>query len=418
MIKAVKGTRDLLPPGIAVWNHVETVSREVFRTYNYQEIRTPIFEETTLFSRGVGEETDIVTKEMYTFADRDGSSLTLRPENTASVIRAYIEHRLDQIPGLQKLFYIGPMFRRERPQKGRYRQFSQIGAEVIGSDSPAIDAEVIEMVCGLLDACGVQGYKLLINSVGTPTSRPAFVEALRQRLLPVQDKLSADSQRRLETNPLRILDSKAPEDQEFIEALPSIHEYLDEESKTHFARVREYLEDRGIAYTVTPRMVRGLDYYTRTTFEIVHEGALGSQNSVLGGGRYDGLAESLGSKVAAPGIGFSIGEDRLVMTVEEAQPGKYGHVLDAYLAPLDEVSFRHCSLVARDLRRAGEAVELAPAGKLKRALELANKLNARFAVLVGSDEVAQGKYSLKNMRTGEQSSVAREDLIKHICLKD
>ncbi|WP_031500352.1 histidine--tRNA ligase [Bryobacter aggregatus] len=414
-IKAVKGTRDLLPPAISVWNHVEAVSRRLFQSYNYQEIRTPIFEETALFARGVGAETDIVTKEMYTFEDRDGSSLTLRPENTASVIRAYIEHRLDQIPGLQKLFYIGPMFRRERPQKGRYRQFSQIGAEVIGSDSPVVDAEVIEMVCALLDACGVSGYKLMINSVGTKESRPAFVNAIREQLLPVVDKLSADSQRRLETNPLRILDSKAPEDQPYIEALPSIHEYLDEDSRVHFARLREYLEDRSIAYTVTPRMVRGLDYYMRTTFEIIHEGALGSQNSVLGGGRYDGLAESLGGRVPAPGIGFSIGEDRLVMTVDEAQPGQFGHTLDCFIAPLDESSFRHVSLIARELRRDGIVVELAAAGKVKRAMELANKLSARFALLVGEQEVANGQYSLKNMKTGEQISVPREDLKKHIC---
>ena len=415
MIKAVKGTRDILPPSISVWNQVERISRQVFNTYNYQEIRTPIFEETALFSRGVGEETDIVTKEMYTFKDRDDSLLTLRPENTASVIRAYIEHRLDQIPGLQKLFYIGPMFRRERPQKGRYRQFSQIGAEVIGSESPAVDAEVIEMVCNLLDACGVTGYKLMLNSVGTPQSRPAFVEAIRQQLTPVIDQLSPDSQRRLETNPLRILDSKAPEDQAFIDALPSIHDYLDEDSRTHFARVREYLEDRGIAYTINPRMVRGLDYYTRTTFEIVHEGALGSQNSVLGGGRYDGLAEALGSRVAAPGIGFSIGEDRLVMTVEEAHPGKYTHTLDLFIAPMDEPSFRHSSLIARDLRNDGLVVELAAAGKLKRSMELASKLNARYALLVGEQEVANRQYSLKNMATGEQISVPKEDLKKHIC---
>jgi histidyl-tRNA synthetase len=417
MIQAVKGTRDILPPAIAVWNHVETVAREVFRTYNYQEIRTPIFEETALFARGVGEDTDIVTKEMYTFQDRDGSSLTLRPENTASVIRAYIEHRLDQLPGLQKLFYIGPMFRRERPQKGRYRQFSQIGAEVIGSESPAVDAEVIEMVCRLLDQCGVTDYKLMINSVGTPACRPQYVAALREKLLPVREQLSVDSQRRLETNPLRVLDSKAPEDQAFIDALPSIHEYLDEDSRAHFARVREYLEDRGIAYTVNPRMVRGLDYYTRTTFEIVHEGALGAQNSILGGGRYDGLAESLGSRVPAPGIGFSIGEDRLVMTVEQARPGEYKHRLDCLIAPMDEASFRHVSGVARELREAGLVVELNPAGKLKRALELANKLGARYALLVGGQEVAEGRYSLKNLATGEQISVPKEELKKVLCQK-
>jgi histidyl-tRNA synthetase len=413
MIRAIKGTRDILPPSIAVWNHVERVSREVFRTHNYQEIRTPIFEETSLFARGVGEETDIVTKEMYTFLDRDGeTSLTLRPENTASVIRAYIEHRLDQIPGLQKLFYIGPMFRRERPQKGRYRQFSQIGAEVIGSESPAVDAEVIEMVCRLLDACGVTGYKLMLNSVGSPASRPAFTAAIREQLLPHIDALSADSQRRLETNPLRILDSKAPEDQGLIDALPSIHDFLSVEEKDHFARVCDYLGDRNVSFTVTPRMVRGLDYYTRTTFEIVHEGALGSQNSVLGGGRYDGLAEALGSRVPAPGIGFSIGEDRLVMTVEEAHPGEHKHTLDVFVAPMDEASFRHCALVAGEMRAGGLVVEVAAAGKLKRAMELANKLGARYAVLVGEDELARGEFTLKNMQNGEQTKVSREELLK------
>lgn len=419
MIRAIRGTRDLLPPSISTWNFVEATSREIFRTFNYQEIRTPIFEETALFARGVGEETDIVTKEMYTFADRDEdkTSLTLRPENTAGVIRAYLEHNLSQRPGLTKLFYIGPMFRRERPQKGRYRQFCQIGAEVIGSDSPAVDAEVIEMVCRLLDACGVENYELLLNSVGTPASRPKFVEAIKQQLTPVLDKLSPDSQRRLETNPLRILDSKAEQDQPYIDALPSIHDYLDEDTKTHFARVKEYLEDRGIRYTVNPRMVRGLDYYTRTTFEIVHKGALGSQNSVLGGGRYDGLAETLGSKSPAPGIGFSIGEDRLVMILEETKPGQHKHELDLYVVPMDEASFRHASKLVTPLRQAGAAVELAPAGKLKRGLELASKLGSKHALLIGESEVNSGLYTLKTLATGEQRSVNAEQLKKELCPK-
>jgi histidyl-tRNA synthetase len=419
MIKAIRGTRDLIPPAIGVWNFVEATAREVFRTYNYQEIRTPIFEETALFARGVGAETDIVTKEMYTFEDRDEArtSLTLRPENTAGVIRAYLEHNLSQRPGLAKLFYIGPMFRRERPQKGRYRQFFQIGAEVIGADSPAVDAEVIEMVCHLLTACGVENYELMINSVGTPASRPAFVEAIRAQLTPLAAQLSPDSQRRLETNPLRILDSKAEQDQAFIDALPSIHDYLDEDSKTHFARVRQYLDDRGIAYMVNPRMVRGLDYYTRTTFEIVHRGALGSQNSVLGGGRYDGLAETLGAKTPAPGIGFSIGEDRLAMILEETQPGAHQPVLDLYIAPMDEASFRHASLLVRPWRDAGIALELAPAGKLKRGLELASKLGARYALLMGENEVATGQYTLKNLATGEQKTATAAQVQGELCLK-
>ncbi len=236
MIKAVKGTRDILPPSSAVWNQVEAVAREVCRIYNYQEIRTPILEETALFARGVGQETDIVSKEMYTFEDRDGSSLTLRPEATASVMRAYIEHRLDQKPGLQKLYYIGPMFRRERPQKGRYRQFFQIGAEAIGSESPSVDAEVIEMVIDLLGRAGLEGFQLLINSVGDQNCRPQYVALLKEKLLDVASRLCGDCQRRAETNPLRVLDCKVPEDQAIINALPSIQDHLCEPCRDAFRR--------------------------------------------------------------------------------------------------------------------------------------------------------------------------------------
>jgi histidyl-tRNA synthetase len=405
LIKAVKGTRDLLPPTTEVWNRVESAARAVFRAYNYHEIRTPIFEETQLFARGVGAETDIVTKEMYTFTDRDETSLTLRPENTAPVIRAYIEHRLDQRPGVQKLYYIGPMFRRERPQKGRYRQFFQIGAEAIGSESPAIDAEVIEMVVELLKAVGLSGFKLLINSVGDHNCRPSYVEKLRQELSGVKGAMCGDCQRRAETNPLRVLDCKVAADQPIIEKLPSIVDYLCEACQAHFESVKRYLGDRGIAYEVRPRMVRGLDYYMRTTFEVVH-GSLGAQNSVLGGGRYDGLAESLGSKVHSPGIGFSIGEDRLVMSVEgEQKPWQ----LDLLVAPLGEPALRHAAVMARDFRLSGHSVELVE-GKLKRTMELANKLGARFALIVGDNEMAAGRYALKNMTTGEQEELTRDEI--------
>ena len=409
MIKAIRGTRDLLPPSTAVWNHVEQTAREVFRLFNYQEIRTPLLEETQLFARGVGEETDIVTKEMYTFADRDGSSLSLRPEATASVIRAYLEHRLDQHPGIQKLYYIGPMFRRERPQKGRYRQFFQIGAEAIGAATPAVDAEVIEMVMALFERLGLEGHRLLLNSVGCPECRPRFIARLREELESVAARMCPDCQRRAATNPLRVLDCKVEADQPIIERLPSILDHLCEACREHFDAVRRYLGQRGIGFEVWPRLVRGLDYYTRTTFEVVH-GALGAQNSVLGGGRYDGLAESLGAKIAAPGIGFSIGEDRLVMTLEQANPNLAPHRIDFFLAPMDEPAFERCAAVARDLRRAGRVVELAAAGKLKRALETANKLGARWAVIVGGNEIAQDQYTVKNMATGEQSSVSRSQL--------
>ena len=413
MIKAVKGMRDILPPSSTAWNRIDDLARELFRTYNYREIRTPILEETALFARGVGEETDIVSKEMYTFDDRDGASLTLRPEATASVMRAYIEHRLDQIPGLQKLYYIGPMFRRERPQKGRYRQFYQIGAEAIGSESPAVDAEVIEIVVELLRRAGLTGFELYLNSVGDPNCRPAYVALLKKELRDLAPRLCADCQRRAETNPLRVLDCKVPQDQPLIDALPSIQDHLCAPCQAHFDALRAHLDDREIAYHVKPRMVRGLDYYRRTTFEIVH-GALGAQNSVLGGGRYDGLAEALGSKVPAPGIGFSIGEDRLVMSAGEEHPDAFLPVLDLYIAPIGASAERHAAQLARRLRSAGRSVELGLDTKLKRSLELANKMGARFTLIVGDDEIARGHYTLKNMRSGDQQTVARDQLLEAI----
>jgi histidyl-tRNA synthetase len=430
MIKAVKGTRDILPPASAVWNRVEAQAREVFRRFNYHEIRTPIFEETALFARGVGEDTDIVGKEMYTWEDRDGSSLTLRPEATASVMRAYIEHRLDQIPGIKKFYYIGPMFRRERPQKGRYRQFFQIGAEAIGSDSPIVDAEVIEMVVELLRKAGLrggtgpavdasvvpdnqEGFHLILNSVGDANCRPKFMAALKEKLTAIAPTLCADCQRRAVTNPLRVLDCKVPDDQAAIDTLPSILDYLCEDCHAHFHVVQAHLVSRGIPFEVRPRLVRGLDYYMRTTFEITH-GSLGAQNSVLGGGRYDGLAEALGSKVPAPGIGFSIGEDRLVMTVEEAHPEAQQPSVDVFLAPLGDAAEQHAGALAAELRSAGISVERSVDRKLKRALETANKMGARFALILGDNEIAAGTYLMKDMTSGEQVSLSRAALAAHI----
>jgi histidyl-tRNA synthetase len=414
MIRAVKGTRDILPPSSSGWNHVEAVAREVFRTYNYAEIRTPILEETALFARGVGEDTDIVGKEMYTFEDRDGSLLTLRPEATASVMRAYIEHRLDQLPGVKKLYYIGPMFRRERPQKGRYRQFYQIGAEAIGSESPVVDAEVIELVLDLLRRSGLENFHLILNSVGCPSCRPAFLAMLRERLAAVAPKMCGDCRRRVATNPLRVLDCKVPEDQPVVESLPSILDHLCAACRPHFAAVRGHLDARGIAYEIRPRLVRGLDYYMRTTFEVTH-GALGAQNSVLGGGRYDGLAEALGAKVPAPGIGFSIGEDRLVMSLEEAHPERYNKpMVDVFLAPLGDEAERLAGGLAAELRAEGISVERSADRKLKRALEVANKTGARFALILGDNEIAAGTYVLKDMSSGEQHSLRREALAARI----
>jgi histidyl-tRNA synthetase len=403
--------RDILPPASGVWNEVEAAARQVFRNFNYHEIRTPLLEETSLFARGVGEETDIVSKEMYTFDDH-GSSLTLRPENTASVLRAYVEHRLDQQPGVQKLYYIGPMFRRERPQKGRYRQFFQIGAEAIGADSPAVDAEAIELAVAILQAVGINGFELLINSVGSKQSRAKYNDALRVELQVAAPAMCEDCRRRAVTNPLRVLDCKVPADQPIIDKLPSILDFLSAEDREHFRRVREFLDDRGIKFTVKPRLVRGLDYYMRTTFEITH-GALGAQNAILGGGRYDGLAETIGSKVPAPGIGFSIGEDRLVMAVEEAGTAKPAG-LDLYIAPMGDTALRHCAVLAGEIRKLNLSVEVGTDRKLKRMLELANKLEARFTLILGDNEIVSQAYSLKNMATGEQETLSRQALLDRL----
>ncbi len=357
----------------------------------------------------VGEDTDIVSKEMYTFEDRDGTSLTLRPECTASVLRAYIEHRLDQQPGIAKLYYTGPMFRRERPQKGRFRQFYQIGAEAIGSDSPAVDAEVIELVVAILQDAGIREFELLINSVGSKQSRAKYNEILRAALKELAPKMCEDCRRRAETNPLRVLDCKVPEDQPIIDQLPSILDYLDPDDQDHFRRVREFLDDRNITYIVKPRLVRGLDYYVRTTFEITH-GALGAQNAILGGGRYDGLAESLGSKVSAPGIGFSIGEDRLVMLLEEEHAVEVP-VLDLYIAPLGDPALRQCAVLAGEIRKLDVSVEVGTERKLKRMLEIANKMGARYTLIVGDNEILTQSYTLKDMASGEQVTLTRQELL-------
>src|SRR5438128_4964675 len=391
--------------------------REVFRVYNFQEIRTPIFEETQLFARSVGEETDIVSKEMYTWEDRGrtasdkGQSLTLRPENTAGVVRAYIEHKLWN-RGLNKLFYIGPQFRRERPQKGRYRQFYQIGAEVIGpassgSESPARDAEIIELLATLLDRLGIKGWALHLNSIGCANDRAAYNEALRKALDPVKDKMCVDCQRRAVTNPLRVFDCKVPEDQPMIEKLPRISQFLDEPCRQHFEHVQAILNSVGVEFQLNDRLVRGLDYYTRTAFEFTH-GALGAQNAILGGGRYDGLSESLGGP-SAPGIGFAIGEDRLVMALKESAE-TVQRKPDVYIAPLGPGMNREAARLARELRRDGVITELGDESfRLKKSLETASKIGARFALIIGENEGTSGAFALKNLQNELQVAVSRAD---------
>jgi histidyl-tRNA synthetase len=421
-LKAVRGTRDLLPPETALWNRIEATARSVFARYNFGEIRTPIFEDTGLFARGVGEETDIVSKEMYTWEDRARAqsekpqSLTLRPENTAGVVRAYIEHKLGETGQLQKLYYIGPQFRRERPQKGRYRQFSQIGAEVIGpasagSESPLRDAEVLEMLATLLEELGITGWLLEINSVGSSADRERYNQVLREALIPVAPRMCTDCQRRAVTNPLRVLDCKVPEDQPIIDALPKIVDSLDEESKTHFAAVLTALDAAGVPYTRNHRLVRGLDYYTRTTFEFTH-GGLGAQNALLGGGRYDGLSEAIGGP-KAPGIGFAMGEDRLVLTLQALEAAKPEKV-DAYIAPLGESINAAALALARELRRAGLSIELGDGSfRLKKSFETADKV-ARRIVILGEDELASGILTVKDFASGTQTKIPRAELANHL----
>src|SRR5712671_3878338 len=478
--QAIRGTRDLLPPETALWNHVEETAHAVFDTFGFSEIRPPIFEPTELLARAVGGETDIVSKEMYTFEDRAGGlpdpgemspdgflneikrsmssghlandsavlaqlefqlenynlrsdserarliwmyfvrglrlgdSISLRPEATASVCRAYIEHNMQQLPQPVKLYYMGPMFRRERPQKGRYRQFYQIGAEVLGGgDAPAIDAEVIEMVMTFFDRLELQGVQLDINSIGDGNCRPKYVELLRAELLKVKDKLGPDSQRRIETNPLRVLDSKVKEEQSIIEKLPRIADHLCEECAAHYAAVKHQLEMRGVIYRENWRLVRGLDYYMRTTFEITAQG-LGSQNAVCGGGRYDGLVELLGGP-PTKGIGFAIGEDRLILSLQESGKAPAQQGRDVYIAWMGERAHATAIRAAKDLRKAGFSVELPPVEqKFGKALGQADKLGAKYALILGDNEVAEGLWTLKTLADGSQAKFTEPDLLEHL----
>jgi histidyl-tRNA synthetase len=552
MIKAVRGTRDLLPPETALWNFVEATVRDLFRVYNFHEIRTPVFEETQLFARSVGEETDIVSKEMFTWVDGErfnerklidawletnradnpahvqagrvityaagvwladltnlgvihvlrgiqgpppgnlpysreefvafapsvssdaidnlkkarkivkerypnefarhaidlrlvvpanaassspwvdtehveiegfagtffssSQSLTLRPEATAGIVRAYIENNLEA-RGLNKLYLIGPMFRRERPQKGRYRQFYQIDAEIIGpasagSESPARDAEILELLATLLDRLGIENWTLQLNSVGCPNDRAAYNEALRKALEPVVGQMCADCQRRAVTNPLRVFDCKVPADQPIIETLPRISQFLDEPCRRHFEQVQEILKSAGVEFQLNDRLVRGLDYYSRTAFEFTH-GALGAQNAILGGGRYDGLSESLGGP-SAPGIGFAIGEDRLVLALKESADAVQSKP-DVYVAPLGAGMDREAARLARELRRHDVITELGDETfRLKKSFETATKLGARFILIVGENELKAGAFALKNLQSGEQISVPRAELAQKI----
>ena len=525
--RAIKGTRDILPPDSALWNWFERTAREVFESYGFGDIRLPIFEETDLFARAVGAETDIVSKEMFSWVDggtpieselrnhwmlrhlselsgeqqppfnnrqgpdlvvrttrgvlvvefkrrtinqdtiamikecgkafterfpgeplarlllvfaeepsdfvrnlasRNGveievlelpnyeprQSLALRPEATASVVRAYIEHGMHTLPGNVKLYYAGPMFRRERPQKGRYRQFYQVGAEVLGqSDAPGIDAEILEMLLVLFRRVGLEKTTLYVNSIGCKDCRPKYVELLRAELLKVKDSLKEDSQRRIETNPLRVLDSKLPEEQAVIERLPRISDHLCEACREHFAKLKDELKLRGLAYVENWRLVRGLDYYTRTTFEVTAEG-LGSQNAVCGGGRYDGLVELLGGH-PTKGIGFAIGTDRAILSIQESGNLPRLPSLAVYVAWMGLKAYPAAVAITLKLRERGLAVELpVEEMKFKKSLGLADKLGARYALILGEDEVASGTYTLKRLADAQQQKLGESELLEYL----
>lgn len=401
--KSVKGTRDLLPQDTAAWQHVEQVIREVMELYRYGEIRTPIFEETAVFARGIGEETDIVGKEMYTFTDKGGSSLTLRPEMTAPVIRSFIQHSLGEQSGLNKLYYIGPMFRQERPQAGRYRQFHQFGFECIGQSAPECDVEIIAMAAEIYRRLGI-GYTLKINSVGDPECRPRYREVLQEFLRGVYDRLTPESQRRTESNPMRVLDSKDEGDREATAGAPVILDYLSEQCRSHFDRTCRLLDELGISYEIDPRLVRGLDYYTMTAFEFV-SADLGSQDALGGGGRYDGLVDQLGGR-HTPAVGFAAGVERLLMVLE-----KNGYAFPAsaplvYLVGMDEQSRAWAFRTAVGLRSQGVATEIDYAGRsVKAQMREANKLGCPYVAIVGENELAEERAQVKDMRQGTQESV-------------
>jgi histidyl-tRNA synthetase len=404
VIEAVKGTRDILPDEVGRWQLVEARAREVFTLFGFREIRTPIFESTELFARGVGEGTDIVAKEMYTFSDRKGRSLTLRPENTAPVVRAYIEHAMHRGSDVERLYYIGPMFRYERPQKGRQRQFSQIGVEALGSDHPAIDAETLHMLVVFLDRLEIRPVELQINSVGCSECRPAYREVLVRELTPHRSRLCVDCQRRLETNPLRCLDCKVQADRALLDKVSPIVDHLCPACREHYAGVRAALDSLGVAYVQAPRLVRGLDYYRRTTFEVSSPG-LGAQSALLGGGRYDGLVQSLGGP-PVPGFGFAVGEDRLVMCLPDGIAGSVEQA-DVFIALVGEQAVHPALVAAAQLRASGRRVILDPLPErsLKAQMRRAHDVGAAFTLILGADEVARGSITVKRMRDGTQRTV-------------
>jgi histidyl-tRNA synthetase len=412
-IRRPKGTRDLLPPETAVWSAVEATARRVFERYGYGEVRTPILEDTELFVRGVGEATDIVGKEMYTFEDKAGRSLTLRPESTASVARAYVENGLQQWPSPVKLYYLGPQFRYERPQKGRYRQFYQIGAELLGDAGPVSDAELILMLIDFLGALEFEGLTVLLNTVGGPESRAAYRDELVRFLEPKREVLSEDSRRRLSSNPLRILDTKVEREREILAGAPRLADSLTAEDREHFEAVRSILDRFEVGYRVDDRLVRGLDYYTRTVFEITAAG-LGAQDAIVGGGRYDALISEVGGP-ETPGIGFAIGEDRLIDVLPESFRERAAPGTAALVATVGDTALEEALALARELRSAGiSALAELARRSVKNSLKRADRLGVRHVLLLGVDELAAGQVTLKDLASGDQERLSREEAVRRL----
>lgn len=404
MIKAITGTKDILPVDMPKWHALEETVKRVFSTFNYKEIRTPIFEETALFARGIGEATDIVSKEMYTFLDRSETSVTLRPEMTASVVRSVIEHSLHKQQGLNKLYYVGPMFRQERPQAGRFRQFHQFGAEGLGSNDPALDAEMIIMAYDIITKLGLKNLTVKINSLGLPESREEYKKLLREFLSDKVELLSEESRNRYETNVMRIFDSKAENDQKIMADAPLLIEHLDEESLAHFELVKEILTNANVTFEVDPKLVRGLDYYTHTAFEIVSS-SVGSQSALCGGGRYNLLSKEIGGE-EIPGVGFAAGMERILLACENEksfEPKEYE--ADLYIAKLDKSLYNVVVDNAVKFRRNDLVVEFDYNHRsFKAQMREANKINSRYVMIVGGDEYERGETVLKDMSNGEQFS--------------
>ncbi len=412
--QTIRGTRDLLPPETALWSRVEETARRVFESYGFGEIRPPVIEEFDLFARSVGEGSDIVGKEMYEFHDRKGRHLCLRPESTASVARAFVQHGMRDWASPVKLFYVGPQFRYEKPQAGRYRQFSQIGAEIFGDPGPWTDAELLLMLMRFLGGLGFRDLTVLLNTVGDPESRAAYADRLRAHLEPHRDELSEDSRRRLQSNPLRILDTKIEAERALLEGAPRLADSLSEESRLHFEQLCATLEEFGVSYRIDDRLVRGLDYYTRTVFEITSE-ALGAQNAILGGGRYDGLVEALGGP-AEPGIGFAIGLDRLIEVLPQDYRDRHPVRAPVAVVPVKIPPIEALRL-AEELRREGVAAVAELSGRsMKSALKQADRRGSDRVLLIGEDELNTGTVTIKNFTTGSQSQVPRGEVVSHLAM--